>query len=143
MLLLKKAKLKVPLSSGSESNLLFAIASAESDLRICMILNQALSINLSLAENLQIIRKQQTISFRRYSFEGAEGIEKYSLFINRSGPDYLLPEIKKIDFILHIQSEGPLTPLENLSQQLKAIPEITAIYKLDQKVSKSFERLLN
>ena len=76
MLLLKKAKLKVPLSSGSESNLLFAIASAESDLRICMILNQALSINLSLAENLQIIRKQQTISFRRYSFEGAEGIEK-------------------------------------------------------------------
>ncbi len=135
--------MKVPVSSGSESNLLFAIASAESDLRICMILNQTLFINLSLAENLQLMRKQRIISFRRYSYEGEEGIEKYSFFINRNGSDYLLPEIKKIDFILHIQSEGPLASLENLIQQLKAIPEITAVYKLDHKVFKSFERLID
>ncbi len=140
---MKKATIKLSESTRSDITLLFAIASAESDLRICLMLNQALSINLSLADNLEIISKKNIVSFRRYTYEGEEGIEKYTMFINRNGTNYLFTEIKKIDFILLIQSEGSLTAVEKTINQLKSSPEFTAIYKLDPAALKSFDRLIS
>ncbi len=140
---MKKVALKVSESSHVDNILLFAIASAESDLHICMLLNKALDINLSLAENLELKIKKKIVSFRRYTYEVEDGIEKYSLFLNRSGSDYLFSEIKKIDFILLISSEGPLIAIEQKIIELKSSSAFTAIYKLDQKALKSFEHIIN
>ncbi len=140
---MKKATIKLSESSRGDNTLLFAIASAESDLRICLILNQALSINLSLTDNLELIIKKNIVLFRRYTYEGEEGIEKYTMFINRNETNYLFPEIKKIDFILLVQSEGSLTSVEKTIDQLKSAPEFTAIYKLDPTALKSFDRLIS
>ena len=139
---MKKTTLKLSESARSGNTLLFAIASTESDLNICRLLNQVLSINLSLAENLELIIKKNPVSFRRYSFEEDEGIEKYSLILNSNGMNYLFPEIRNIDYLLLVQSEGYLTSIENLIDQLKSAPGITAVYKLDSSSLKSFNKLL-
>lgn len=138
---MKKATLKLPKSEQSGNTLIFAIASAESDLNICRLLNQVLSINLSLAENIEIIIKNKPLSFRRYSFEEEEGIEKYSLILNSNGTNYLFPEIRNIDYLLLIQSEGYLTSIENSVKQIKSVSGITAVYKLDSSTLKSFNKL--
>ena len=139
---MKKTTLKVTKAELAKNLLPFAIASAESDLRICLILNHALQIQLSLSENFELTIKKSQKSFRKYSYESEEGIEKYSLFINRNGSDYLMPEIKNIDYILLIQSEGPLGKLEEKIMSLKSVPEITAVYRLDTVLYKSVNRLL-
>ena len=127
----------------NSNTLLFAIASAESDLQICLLLNRALSINLSLSENLDVNFKKSIISFRQYTYEGEEGIEKYRLFLNRNSTNYLFPELKQIDFILLIQSEGLLLTAENKINQLKSNPTFTVIYKLDPSTLKSFRKLID
>jgi hypothetical protein len=133
-------KVKHPIHDGGI--LLFAIASAESDLRICLTLNRTLGINLSLTDDLQVSIKNTLVSFRRYTDEGDEGIDKYNFFINRNGSVYLLPELKKIDYVLLIQSEGSLSVIEAKVLQLKSLQEFNAIYKVDLNSMKSLNRLI-
>jgi len=138
----RKSILKVEHTTHNDEILLFALVSAESDLRICLTLNRELGINLSLTDSLEVTIKKTIVSFRRYSYEGDEGIEKYNLFINRNGSSYLLPELQKIDYILMVQSEGSLSGIEKGVIQLKLLQEFTAIYKLDHNSLKSFDRLI-
>lgn len=139
---MRKSILKVEHTTHNDEILLFALVSAESDLRICLTLNRELGINLSLTDSLEVTIKKTIVSFRRYSYEGDEGIEKYNLFINRNGSSYLLPELQKIDYILMVQSEGSLSGIEKGVIQLKLLQEFTAIYKLDHNSLKSFDRLI-
>ena len=122
--------------------LLFAIASAESDLRVCLTLNQTLGINLSLTDDLDVTIKKAVVSFRRYMYESDEGIDKYNFFINWNGANYLVPELKKIDYVLMVQSEGSLSGIEKSVIRLKLLKEFTAIYKVDHITLKSFDRLI-
>ena len=73
---MKKQKLKVDYSDIQENVKLYSIASTESDIRICYILNQILGINLSLAEDMKIQNKDALLSFRNYYYESDDGSEK-------------------------------------------------------------------
>jgi hypothetical protein len=137
----KKEVLKLADKNFQEDVLLYAISSSESDIRICQIINRILKINLALTESLEITKKNSVHHFRRYVFESEEEIEKFLLIVNRSEGNYLFPEIEKIDFILVIITESPKEPFDTDIQKLKLLPEIAAIYKVDQFTLKSFNKL--
>lgn len=141
MPLVKKETLKLASNDLRNDVLVYAISSSESDIRICQLINRVLGIDLTLAENLEIILKKDTQSFRRFIFESEEEIEKFILIVNRNGGNHLFSELKKIDFIFLVITDSPKEPIETGMQKLKTIPEISALYKVDQSGLKSFSRL--
>lgn len=139
---MKKAILKDKRTDQFKNLLVYAISSVESDLRICMVLNQTLNINLTLSEDCEVISKKDKAYFRRYYHESDEGIERINLFINRNSNNFLIPELKKIDFLLAIQTEAPTSGLEIALQNLKKSPEITVISKIDPSSLRSISRII-
>jgi len=129
----KKSILKISGTPEEEDSLLFAISSHESDIYVSLLINRILAINLSLYRIIDISRKEELLKFPVYFFENDDAIEKYYLFVNRIGMQYLVPGIKKIDYLLLIQSEGNLATVETKLAELKSNSGILALHKLDSK----------
>jgi hypothetical protein len=137
----KKEILRLGNNDLQGNQLLYAISSSESDIRICQAVNKILGINLTLGSNLEINEKGKALTFRQYTFESREEIEKFTLVINKSSGNVLFKELKKIDYILMVTSEGPTALIEESIQSLRNLPGIIALYKLDSANLKTLTRL--
>jgi len=134
--------LKLSPEDADENTLMFSMVSSESDLQICMILNRVLNISLAMAGDVIVKRKSGQIHFRKYIFENEDMVEKYILFSNYSGGEYLFPELKKNDFLLYINTEAVMTVIEERITQLKILPEISGVFKIDPSRIKSFHKIM-
>jgi hypothetical protein len=131
------------LSNDDNGNvLLFTIVSSESDLHICMLINKAFQISMSLSDDLEIKYASGIIGFKKYQFEQEVEEERFTLLINHhSTGKYLFPEFKKIDFILIISSESNHVRFENQIKKLKESPGVSAIFRVDPSTIKSYKRI--
>jgi hypothetical protein len=138
----KKATLRLS-DEDKEKVILFTITSSESDIRMCMLINQVFKINMSLSDDLIIKFATETIGFRKYQFEEEIEEEKFTLLVNRhfSGK-YLFPEYKKIDYIFVISSELNANHFERQIKALKDLSGVSAIFKIDPSTVKSFKRIV-
>jgi hypothetical protein len=137
----KKQKLKVDYSDIQENIKLYSIASTESDIRICYILNQILGINLSLAEDMMIQNKNTVLSFRNYYYESEDGSEKYYLILNKADSNFLFSELKKVDYIFVTMAESEISDINTSIQNIKNQPEILALIPIDPGKIKSFNKI--
>jgi hypothetical protein len=137
---MKKSILKY--TEHNDTVLIYAIASAESDLQICMKINQKLNINLTLGEDCEVLIKKESILFRRYHYESEEIIEKYQLFVNRMHGHFLFPELKKVDFLLIITTEASPASIESLLRELKERKEFTTFTKVSKDSLRSLNRIV-
>ena len=136
-----KKTLRLSNIDDNKNILLFTIASSESDIHLCLLINKIFKISLSLSEDLIGPFNSSSTGFRKYEYEKIEE-EKFILIINRnSSGKILMPELKKIDYIFLIISEIPATSYDRRIQQLKEDNTITAIFKLDPVTVKSFSKL--
>jgi hypothetical protein len=139
---IKKETLKVANLDNDENVLLFSIASSESDIHLCLLINKIFKISISLADDLIVVSKKESTGFRKYKFENAETGEKYILLLNRnSSGKFLITEFKKIDFIFLIISEMHDSIYDKPIQRLKNENTIAAIFKIDPKTIRSFNKL--
>ena len=138
---MKKKQFKVPKLDLKDKVSLYSISSSESDIRICYIINQVVGINLSLTEDIIVRVKSSQQAFKNYYYESEHGTEKYYLIINRNNYNYLIPELKKVDYLFLCVSETIITNLELFIKQIKAYPEISAVLKIDPAEIKSFNRI--
>jgi hypothetical protein len=137
----KKETLKLSRLDKDENVLLYTIVSAESDLQVCRILNTAFGIGLSLTDDLIIGNKSAVVGFKKYFFESEEGIEKYLFFVNRNQNSYLMPELKKIDYIFIIVTESLPSDFSVPVQQLKNHAGISAVFNIVPSSLKNFHRI--
>jgi hypothetical protein len=138
----KKQTLIMSDSNSAENLLLYTIASSESDIHLCLLINKIFKISLSLSEDFEVVSKNFSNKFRKYEFENEEDGEKFILLSNRNNSgQVLMPEFKKIDFILLIISETPAANYEKRIQLLKDDNAIAAIFKIDPTSVKSFGKL--
>jgi hypothetical protein len=138
----KKEKLRVSNFEDFGNILLYTIASSETDIHLCLLINRIFKISLSLSDDIVLLSKQGPAVFRKYEFENGGENEKFILALNRDNSgNYLLPEFKKIDFVFMIISEMPGTTYQISVQGLKAESAITAIYKIDPLSVKSFGKI--
>jgi hypothetical protein len=137
----KKETLKLAHLRLDENVLIYTISSAESDIRVCGIINKIFNIGLSLTDDLVVTIKSSTVNFRRYQHESDEGIEKYMFLVNHSQGYYLLPELKKIDYIFLILTESLTLDINAPLEQLRINPGISAVFSLDPSSLKSFSRI--
>lgn len=143
---------------------LIAIHTSLEDYRLAYFINQHLPINLSKSNAEILIRiKLGETQFSRFYFDdednfiswnliqnkneviGKKDITNQDLFSNNSQEVatkvFLLPELKKVDYFLKIESDTNLQ-LTDIIKKLKKIKSLTTVYVVDTETIKSKNNLI-
>lgn len=141
---------------------LVAIHSSLEDHRLAYFINRELSILLEKSpRDIEITIKEGETCFSHFVFEDLEKEIYWNLIENKStvssrqnaaslfetGLDvttsvFLLPELKKVDYILKIENTCDDFALESMIDKLLAIRQITTAYKIDHHKLKSKNNLI-
>lgn len=140
---------------------LIAIHSRLEDFRLAYFLNKKLFIRLEKAEEsaIQVIKKE-TFSFSRFEFEDEKNQSLWTLVENKKTKQstgvfgnlfmdfesvkhsYLVPELKKADYLLKIEGDFNGNEIEDLVGKAKEIKNIQMAYAVQTKQIKSKNNLI-
>ncbi len=143
---------------------LIAIHTSLEDYRLAYFINQHLPINLSKSKAEILIRiKLGETQFSRFHFDdednliswnliqnkneviGKKEITNQDLFSNNSQEVatkvFLLPELKKVDYFLKIESDTNLQ-ITDIIKKLKTIKSLTTVYVVETETIKSKNNLI-
>lgn len=143
---------------------LIAIHSTLEDFRLAYYINQNLPINLKKSNcDLQVSNKEGETQFTRFVFEDEKDIlwslvqnqnkavvsnltVNQGLFSNSedtmSTKIYLIPEFKKVDYFLKIENDEVAIDIIQITNQLKKIERISAVYSVEVEKIKSKNNLI-
>ena len=143
---------------------LIAIHSTLEDFRLAYYINQNLPINLKKSNcDLQVSNKESETQFTRFVFEDEKDIlwslvqnqnkavvsnltVNQGLFSNSedtmSTKIYLIPEFKKVDYFLKIENDEVAIDIIQITNQLKKIERISAVYSVEVEKIKSKNNLI-
>jgi hypothetical protein len=144
---------------------LIAIHTTLEDYRLAYFINQHLPINLSKSkEEIHISIKEGETQFSRFYFNdednfiswnliqnkneviGQKEIINQDLFSNSSQEVatkvFLLPELKKVDYFLKIESDEDDVKISDIIKKLKTIKSLSTVYVVDTETIKSKNNLI-
>lgn len=160
------SKIKTHLDELEEDDYqLIAIHTSLEDYRLAYFINQQLPVNLRKCEKeLHVRVKQGETHFARFHFEDEENFILWDLIENKnsiatqeneavtdlfsdtsnnfSSSTYLLPEYKKVNFFLKIESEEAQLEIADFVSKINAIDKITMVYAVDKNNIKSKNNLI-
>jgi hypothetical protein len=140
---------------------LIAIHTSLEDYRLAYFINQKLPVRLSKnKDEIQIQVKQGETSFSRYTFENNDAEISWNLIQNKNeigvpkataAADlftnqpvatkvYLLPEFKKVDYFLKIETTSGL--IDSITSKINTISQISAVYAIGTNTIKSKNNLI-
>ncbi len=101
-------------------------------------------MNFSRKEDLTIKdeRLGENLEFAMYSYYDENREMKYGIIANRAENGYLVPELKNIDYLLHLTGEADEPFQKQLLTDLRNIKSITAVFLLNVDDLKSKKRLV-
>lgn len=132
--MIKGKKHKLTIDSDFNFSI-FGIHTTEKDYKLCWFINESLSLKLSKSEDI--------------IFEGKNGIEyNYSVYThyddndeilyrfisNKNGSNYLIEELKNIDFIFQIFDNDNAS---KITSELKKVENVLGVIKIDLELIKA------
>ena len=143
---------------------LIAIHTTLEDYRLAYFINQHLPVNLSKSnEEILISIKEGETQFSRFYFEDEDNFVSWNLIQNKNeviGQNeiinqdlfsnssqvvatkvFLLPELKKVDYFLKIESDDDLD-LAGIVKKLKSIKSLSTVYVVETETIKSKNNLI-
>jgi hypothetical protein len=143
---------------------LIAIHTTLEDYRLAYFINQHLPVNLSKSkEEILISIKQGETQFSRFYFDDEDNFISWNLIQNKNeviGQNeiinqdlfsnssqevatkvFLLPELKKVDYFLKIESDDDLE-LAGIVKKLKSIKSLSTVYVVETETIKSKNNLI-
>jgi hypothetical protein len=143
---------------------LIAIHTTLEDYRLAYFINQHLPVNLSKSnEEILISIKEGETQFSRFHFDDEDNFVSWNLIQNKNeviGQNeiinqdlfsnssqevatkvFLLPELKKVDYFLKIESDGDLE-LAGIVKKLKSIKSLSTVYVVETETIKSKNNLI-
>jgi hypothetical protein len=143
---------------------LIAIHTTLEDYRLAYFINQHLPVNLSKSnEEILISIKQGETQFSRFYFDDEDNFISWNLIQNKNeviGQDeiinqdlfsnssqevatkvFLLPELKKVDYFLKIESDDDLE-IAGIVKKLKSIKSLSTVYVVETETIKSKNNLI-
>ncbi len=139
-----------------------AIHSSLINFRMAYFLNQSLKTHLKIVkEDIKVVNKNASYGFTHFEFFDKK-LERYwklvenkaisnenifqtnGLFDSESIATtlYFLPEFKKVDYILKIDTVCEQSEIEFLLQKIASIPQVASTYLLPETIQKSKNNLL-
>jgi hypothetical protein len=111
---------------------LFGIVSAEPDYRLSLSINKALKISLKNDKPLELQgRDGMGLTFSRFSYHSGKHDLTYTLISNKSGKDFFITKLKKIDYLFQVYSPDNDFNLPGISTTLRSVDTLTALFVLD------------
>ena len=143
---------------------LIAIHTTLEDYRLAYFINQHLPVNLSKSnEEILISIKEGETQFSRFYFDDEDNFVSWNLIQNKNevvGQNeiinqdlfsnssqvvatkvFLLPELKKVDYFLKIESDDDLD-LAGIVKKLKSIKSLSTVYLVETETIKSKNNLI-
>ena len=143
---------------------LIAIHTTLEDYRLAYLINQHLPVNLSKSnEEILISIKEGETQFSRFYFDDEDNFVSWNLIQNKNeviGQNeiinqdlfsnssqvvatkvFLLPELKKVDYFLKIESDDDLE-LAGIVKKLKSIKSLSTVYVVETETIKSKNNLI-
>jgi hypothetical protein len=123
---------RVQLETGSNGFSLFGIVSAEPDYRLSLSINRVLKISLKNDNPVVITsEKKPGLLFSRFSDNSGKYEVSYHLIANKSGKDFLINKLKKIDYLFQVCSADNESDASLIAAPLRSIDTITAVFLFD------------
>lgn len=129
------------LTVDSEFNFsIFGIHTSEKDYKLCWLINEHLSLKLSKSEDIFLEAKNGVIhNYSAYSHFDDNDEILYRLISNKNGVNYLVEELKNIDFIFQIFDKDNVS---KISSDLKKVENVLGVIKIDLKLIKAKSKQL-
>lgn len=142
---------------------LIGISSHEKDYRLCWTINNALNLQLTKQESLEIKGKKQTTPsfFSFFLFEKQDDFIDYAIIANlsesktveqttstlfdaldESDNEYLIPEQKQMNYFFLIRGEIENEEVNEIIQQIKEIENVQTAVRIDVKGLRSKQNLI-
>lgn len=113
--------------------ILIGISSPEKDYRLCHFINKSLGFDLQKGKDIEIVvaKKRKQSFFTSYEWMDEDGRREIRLIVNSSGNEFLIPEMKQMDYLLFLK--GPITDMEQqkIISVLLHIPDIQVAMPID------------
>jgi len=125
---------------------LLGIVSSMADYQLAWHINGALKINLTREEDHKInFKSDKYVSTAKFTFGTAH--QNFIFFKNKAsageGQNYLLPEVKNIDYLLMINDETENLEILNVKNTLSKIKNVILIQLIEVDQLKSIENLID
>jgi hypothetical protein len=124
---------KVRLSPGDQEKPgIYGLVSPDPDYKLSLKLNKDLGILLRNDKPVLINKGAgNEISFSRFTDNSGAPDTLFSLVANRTGTNFLLRQMKNIDFLLLIYDLNDEFPSAGLLTKLRSIDSVTAVFDID------------
>lgn len=115
------------------------------DYRLAYFLNQSLNFSFRKIENFVTGNHQSDpeLSFSLYSFHLQENQVSFYLVANRCLLGYLIPEQKKLDYLIIINGVIDDEKILSLIKTIKEIPSVLTAFQLNLSKIKNLQKILN
>ncbi len=127
---IKRVQLNV---NDQEKPVILGLVSSDPDYKLSIKINGKL--RLKLKSSLPLITEDNDISFSMFSDQESADSAIY-LVSNRAGKNFLLRQLKNIDFIFLIHGESKAGNIDEISSQLRVIDTITAVFIIGSDILK-------
>ena len=150
---------------AGEDYVLIAIHCSEEPYKMAFMLNKHLTMQLQRRKSdLQLSTKEYDASFSIFEFENEQQYIQFYLFENKctlsleksyavgglfekevsekTTVAHVLPEFKKVDYFLKIESDGNSFPIRKMLAQLNEINEVISAYTIENTTIKSHNNLI-
>jgi len=124
-----RVQLKV---NHTDESLWFGVVTAEPDYKLSLRLNRKFNLSLKNISPLKIPGDSGSVlEFSRFSdLDNAPEIF-FNLISNRSGKNFLIKNLKNIDFIFQLHDPSDKNQIKSITTNLREIENITAVFIID------------
>jgi len=116
----------------NEDYMLIGVVCSEPDYRLSLSLNKKLNYSLKNSKAIELKGENgDDMHFSRFSDHKGSAGYMVNLISNKSGRSLLLKKLKRIDYLLQIHSYGKEFDCDKITQSLRSIDTITAVFVLN------------
>ncbi|HKL67339.1 MAG TPA: IPExxxVDY family protein [Bacteroidales bacterium] len=107
------------------------LVSTEPDYKVSILINKKLGINLKSDSGVIKPVKGNEVVFARFAYSSEYSDIVFDLINNYTGKEKLFVRLPSVDFILRIRGTNNYEYIDELSQKLRKIKNLTGVFVLD------------
>jgi hypothetical protein len=127
----KVTRVKLEISQNNDI-ILVGLVSAEPDYKLSLSINKKFRISLKNTVPVKVSEVTGTeYTFSRFSDTNGSPDIIFNLFSNRSGKNFLLKNLKNVDFIFQVHDSENKNNINQISDSLREIESVNAVFRID------------
>jgi hypothetical protein len=129
---------RVQLSINHDDGLIMlGLVSSEPDYKTSLNINKRFKISLKNSSPIRVNNAgHEELAFSRFSDLSKSPDISYSLISNRSGKNFLIKNLKNIDYIFIVHNNENDNNIEEITARLREIEAVNAVFNIDLNIFK-------